>query len=44
MLVELQEHGCYRLNEVMERESRVESPYSLNKVLGLVPFVEIIQA
>jgi hypothetical protein len=44
MLDVLQERGCYQLNEVLERESRVENPYSVNKVLGLVLGVDITQA
>jgi hypothetical protein len=44
MLDELQERGCYQLNEVLKRESKVENSYSVNKVLGLGLGVDITQA
>jgi hypothetical protein len=44
MLDKLQEHGCYRLNEALKRESRVERPYSIDEVPGLILCLVITQA
>jgi hypothetical protein len=44
MLDKLQEHGSYRLNEALKRESRVESPYSVDEAPGLVLCLDITQA